>query len=110
MAKKNFRKGPDQISRKLNQINPNNVVVSCVTKLTVKAIRKGEYESIGIVWKKDRPEFPASVVPDGDAGKYSNRNAHGQEITRTDLPMVTKTFYMETPNFGDWSKGSHSVA
>jgi hypothetical protein len=34
----------------------------------------------------------------------------GREIVRKDLPMVTKTFSAEVPNYGDWSNGSHDMS
>jgi len=34
-------------------------------------------------------------------GLYSERNAHGWVEKRKDLPKITKTFYWESPNFGD---------
>ena len=42
-------------------------------------------------------------------GKYSRTNIAGEEIVRKDLPMITKTFAVETPNYGDWTYGSHDV-
>lgn len=31
------------------------------------------------------------------------------QVVRRDLPMMKRTFAMQTPNFGDWSKGSHTI-
>ena len=42
-------------------------------------------------------------------GKFSLWNADGREIIRKDLPMITKIFTFEVPNFGDWGKGSHDI-
>lgn len=48
------------------------------------------------------------ALPAADAGKWSQRNAFGYDIRRTDWPMVTKTHVFETPNFGDAATyGSH---
>ena len=58
----------------------------------------------------DRPTFPSRIVPEPAFGTYSLRNVEGQEIVRRDLPMVTKTFSAETPNWGDWSNGSHEIS
>jgi hypothetical protein len=42
-------------------------------------------------------------------GRYSKRNREGWEVVHRDLPMITQTRSLETPNFGDWSNGSHTV-
>lgn len=48
-------------------------------------------------------------MPDVRVGTYSRTNVEGKEIIRKDLPKTTKTVYIETPNYGDWSLGSHTV-
>jgi len=52
---------------------------------------------------------PIQVLPDPSRGTWARRNVDGWEIPRKDLPMETKSFSAETPNFGDWSLGSHEV-
>jgi hypothetical protein len=49
-------------------------------------------------------------MPAPQVGKFSMVNVHGKEIIRKDLPMLKKTRSFESPNFGDWSKGSHEVS
>jgi hypothetical protein len=108
--RKNFRKIPDWISDKVAQLKPRPIVAGCVKKLTASEIKKGAYKHLGISWRNGKPEFPASIVPPADNGRYSDRNANGYEIVRHDLPMVTRTYSFDTPNWGDWSRGSHEVS
>jgi hypothetical protein len=51
---------------------------------------------------------PSPFIPKASAGRYSKANVEGKDAIRKDLPMVTKTFSWETPNWGDWSYGSHT--
>jgi hypothetical protein len=61
------------------------------------------------------PPSPASSLPErtlplAAMGRYSTRNREGWTVKHKELPMVTETFYFETPNFGDWSRGSHTTS
>jgi hypothetical protein len=52
---------------------------------------------------------PDHILPRPDVGRYSKYNVYGREIVHHDLPMVSKGYSVDSPNFGDWSKGSHDV-
>lgn len=106
---KHFRKIPSQIEHKLNQIKTSHVIVGGVAKLPATDIRDGVYEHLGIEWTANGPKFPTRIVPGVSAGRYSEANANGKELVRTDLPKITKTYTFEAPNYGDWSNGSHDV-
>jgi hypothetical protein len=112
MAKwqKSFRAIPADIERKIKSLNSKSAVVACATKLSEKDIRDGVYEHLGIVMEKGKLSFPERVVPDASAGRSSEFNANGREVIRKDLPMITKTYTFEAPNYGDWSNGSHDVS
>jgi hypothetical protein len=56
-----------------------------------------------------KPRNPAEQIPDVRNGKYSRINVHGKELVLEDEPKVLKTYSVETPNWGDWSNGSHTV-
>ncbi len=51
----------------------------------------------------------ARILPPAVMGKYSTRNREGWTVVRRDLPKITEMFYLDTPNFGDWSRGSHTI-
>ena len=75
-------------------------MVSCVKKVSASELGSGTYGHLGMSIQGDRPVFPDRIVPEPTFGTYSLRNVQGQEIVRRDLPMVTKTFSAETPNWG----------
>jgi hypothetical protein len=108
--KKNFRKIPQPITEKIRQLGSKSVVVGCVAKLSEVDIRKDVYGHLGITFEKGNLTHPDSIVPDPEAGRYSDSNANGHELVRTDLPMITKTYSFDAPNYGDWSNGSHEVS
>jgi hypothetical protein len=79
----------------------------------VKRLRAGElsrYAHLGVRYNPPDVEVPLPTVPPAHAGRYSKINVEGKEVVRYDLPMNTKTYYVESPNFGDWSRGSHTNA
>jgi len=107
---KNFRKIPSYIKEKIARIKGSNIKVGCVARLRLADIAAGNYEHLGITLDgTSKPVFPESVVPDASAGRYSDANANGEEIVRRDLPMVTKSFTVEAPNWGDYYNGTHDV-
>ncbi len=106
---KNYRTVPERITAKLKTIKSTSVVTACLLKLSKADIKVGKFAHLGIVLKNDEPHYPKSVMPRYDVGRTSKINAEGQEVVRKDLPMVTKSYSIETPNYGDWSKGSHEI-
>lgn len=107
-SQKNFRKIPPSISGKIQQLQTTEIVVATVVKIASSNIAKGAFGHIGISFNGEGLVFNKTFLPDKTAGKFSDINVNGQEIKRKDLPKITKTFYFETPNFGDWSNGSHT--
>jgi hypothetical protein len=53
--------------------------------------------------------IPDETLPDPKKGAWARRNTSEWEIVRKDLAKYTKSFSHESPNFGDWSKGSHEI-
>lgn len=105
---KNFRSIPSAIEHKLNKIGEDDLRVACVKKIPESHIVDGIYEHLGLVIGSEGVQFPKEIIPSKNNGKYSTINIVGKENVRKDLPMITKTFTNESPNFGDWSKGSHT--
>jgi hypothetical protein len=87
----------------------DQIAVACVKKIPAAVLRAGTYGHLEMSMQGDVPVFSSRVMPQPMHGKCSQWNAQGREIVRKDLPMVTKTFSAETPNWGDWSNGSHEV-
>lgn len=107
---KSFRRIPPRIEHKIKGCKSKALVVGCATKLSEEDVREGVYSHLGIRLENGKLLFPESVVPDVSAGSHSESNANGYEMVRRDLPMTTKTYSFDAPNFGDWSNGSHEVS
>ena len=102
-----FRRIPDHISRELNEIKAPFVVVSTTLKLSFDDIARGKYRKLGITMRDGQVSHTSSLVPYVANGYYSKYNRYGRDIVLKHLPKVYKTYYWETPNFGDPSKGYH---
>ena len=107
--KRNYRKIPQFIFSRIASIEGNEVMVACVRKIPESDIRTGKFSHLGIKLDNENVVFPERVLPKPIMGKYSRTNIEGVEIVRKDLPMITKTYAVTTPNYGDWSYGSHDV-
>ncbi len=107
--KKNLRKIPPRLSYKVKAIGSNDIVAACVKKLKKIDIQNGLYKHIQISMDSTGITFPLRILPSPNTGMYSKTNIEGREIIRKDLPMITKTFAVDSPNYGDWSYGSHTV-
>lgn len=107
--KQSHRSIPAPIAAELGRIKSDLVIVAATKKIPVLDIARGLYAHLGL--RHDGTDFSlaANVVPPASVGKYSDRNLNGWEVKRTDLPMITKTFSWETPNYGDASTyGTHT--
>jgi hypothetical protein len=108
--KKYLRKIPDSIIRKVNNFLKDEVIVSAICKIPESNIKKGLYNHLKIELFDNSVKCESSILPKMTNGKWSRFNIFGKMIIRHDLPMITKTYYWDVPNFGDWSKGSHTVS
>lgn len=106
---KNFFNIPHDIKQKLSTIESNDLVVSCVKKIHKDSILNGDYNHMGICFKNNKLIVPSSVLPEENVGRYSTYNRNGREIKLRKLPKVSRSYSADSPNFGDWSKGSHTV-
>lgn len=111
MPKKNFRKVPKWIKAKLRSYSKNEFIVAAVLRLPRQESGSEMLAKLGINNHSDiATQLPKTVPVDARSGNYSQVNKYGKEIVRKDLPMLTKTYSHESPNFGDWQKGSHTVS
>jgi hypothetical protein len=108
--KQHYLHVPERISQKLRTIPKPDVVVGCVAKLSAEAIKAGTYQHMQISLGPNGPEYSNLVVPPRAIGKYSAMNIDGKVVIRKDLPMVTKTYSWDTPNWGDSWNGTHEVS
>jgi hypothetical protein len=107
--KKNLLKIPANIREKVKKIAGPSVVAACVIKVKTEDILDGDFKHLDIEIVDGDLKCPDRILPRPNVGRYSKYNLRGQEIIYKDLPMVTKSYNVDSPNFGDWSKGSHDV-
>lgn len=108
MKNKNFRKLPKRILEKVQRLN-DDIIVSCLIKFSHKELSDGELSHLGISLDATGLHFPDKKVPLGNRGKYSRRNINGVTLVRKDLPKQTVYTARTVPNWGDYSKGDHTV-
>ncbi|WFT91274.1 hypothetical protein QA633_23160 [Bradyrhizobium barranii] len=90
---------PPGILEKISQIDGGRFLVA-----TTKQISTADLPNYTHLALPSQDGENASTLPLVEMGKYSTRNQEGWEIKRTDLPKIKKTFYWETPNFGNASR------
>lgn len=107
--KKNLRKIPNEITQKLRLIKSKTVVVGCAVRFKSATLLKGGLNHLGILLTDKELAIPKSVIPPADQGRYSDRNVNGNEIIRKDLAKEKHYHTIESPNWGDSYKGTHTV-
>lgn len=107
--KKLFRKVPKFILNKINNFKKQRFVVAAVDCFPMAEIINGKFKKFGISYDSNQLVVADKFIPRPSFGKHSRENKCGKIVVRKDLPMITKTFSIEVPNYGDWSKGSHEI-
>lgn len=107
--KQNLRKIPDNIRAKVASLASDDIVVSCLMRLKTEDIRSGKYRHVGITVTDSKVCSLNEIVPNPRIGIYSRRNVQGYDVVHKDKPKITKTWSIESPNYGDTDKGYHSV-
>jgi hypothetical protein len=109
--KKSFRKIPPAIAEAVADIGSARVVVAQTKAIAVSDISAGLYKHLGLRIDGGIAAVGEPVLPPGNSGIWSERNREGWERKRDDLPMITKTYTWETPNFGDAAAyGTHQTS
>jgi len=104
--KKNIRTVPTRILERIRSFELDDIVVACVKRLKPEDL--GRYSHLGLKIEAGKLFVPDPAVPPPESGRYSKANVEGREVVRKDLPMVTRSYSWESPNWGDWSNGSHT--
>lgn len=103
-----FLRVPNEIAAKIAQYDEPYVAFG-VRRVSRAEVEDGVWHHLAITSDAGgQISVPDPVMPSSDAGPWATRNAEGWVKKRTDLPKIDRTFSHETPNFGDWSKGSHT--
>ena len=108
--KKNIRKIPKSILAKLSKIDATEIEACCSVEIHMDRILAGEFGHLGILIEDGELVFPDKKVPESTQGKFSRWNVEGKECKRKDLPKETFYTHVELPNWGDYSKGTHTVS
>lgn len=106
---KHFRRIPDYIEQELLNTQSLHVIVAAIINASLSDIARGEYKNLGIKASDGVIEKPDIIYPDELVGLYARRNRNGIVRVHKDLPKITKTYSFESPNFGDYSRGSHTT-
>lgn len=106
---KSFRKVPDMILSKIESIKSKTLQVASVKSIPINDIKNGDYRHIGIYYDKNNLIFEKQAMPAPENGHASNYNQKTKVIIQRNLPKVEKIYRWDSPNFGDWTKGSHEV-
>lgn len=104
---RNLLRVPPEVRAKLDAEPNVEFLVGVVRSIPIAKIKAGDFRHLGITADDDPTETPTRIMPLAEMGRYSYRNRKGWEVVRDDLPKTTRTFTYSTPNWGDWSKGSH---
>lgn len=106
--KKNIRKIPSHVIAKLSGLSGSNIVAASALTITDEEVKKGLYEHVGVAWANGSIQATKSVLPDARRGKFSRWNIFGREVKRRDLPKEFFEHPVESPNWGDFTKGTHT--
>lgn len=107
---KNLLKVPQNVLDQVSRLPQDTCVAACPRQIPIQVIKDGVFAHLGVQWRDDGVRFPEQVIPDPQVGRYSRANIEGKERILRDLPMVSATYTVETPNYGDWSLGSHDIS
>jgi hypothetical protein len=103
---KNIRIVPKRVLNRIHTFELDDIVVACVKRIA--PIDVDRYAHLGLKFTAGQLVLPGNQVPPPGAGRFSHANVEGREVVRKDLPMTTKSYSWESPNWGDWSNGSHT--
>lgn len=109
MAKKNLRIIPPAIRTRLKSLKDRPIIAACSRVFSAAYLEAGKLQHLGVKVSDGKLSYAAAVTPPETRGKYSYRNVNGQAIVRTDLPKETHYNSIESPNWGDSYKGTHTV-
>ncbi|MBY8886562.1 hypothetical protein K7472_17060 [Streptomyces sp. PTM05] len=109
MGKKSFRKVPDGIQAKIDALRGDSYQVGVRKAYSIQSLDEGAVESLGVQFRNGEVHSLETVLPSAENGRFSRWNLVGKMVRRSDLPKVERTWSVETPNFGDWGKGSHTT-
>lgn len=105
-----YLKMPPAVAETLSKLTGDLVQIAASKRISRKDIAAGLYAHVGLTVDAEGSVVSSSNnQPLVDAGKWSERNRFGWMIVRKDLPMTTKSYSFEAPNFGDAARNGTSM-
>ncbi len=105
-----FRKIPEKLLFELSQIKSDTVLVSTNISVSIKDVADGKYKNWNINSISDLADDSViDFIPSKKEGPTSKINLVGRTIILRDLPKEDKSWNITGPNFGDYSKGTHTA-
>jgi hypothetical protein len=105
---KHFRKIPRYVTDEIAQIR-GPIRVAAALYVRPADVSNHLFVGVGLVSSEQLQRLDVIVVPDMTVGRYSSRNVNGDVVVRRDLPKITKSYSFDAPNFGDPSRGTHTI-
>lgn len=107
--KKNINKIPTNITDKIHNLK-SPILTFGYLKISREDILQNKYSELGIKFENNKIEYSKNVLPETNQGRYSKYNINGKiSGPLKHLPKIPKTYSYDTPNFGDSSKGYHTI-
>jgi hypothetical protein len=108
--KQAYRNVPPHIAAQLAGLPPDEpIVVGCARTITIADVQAGVWSHTGITETDGVLAIPEGFLPPREIGRFSRWNIDGRKVPLRDRPKETVSFCHESPNFGDYAKGSHQV-
>lgn len=109
--KSSIRKIPNSLRAEIDGLADNAFVLSGVRRFE-RVDLPVLLEHLGVsVDNQGAIVIPRFSLPDNRSATWARRNVEGgYERVLRDLPKTSRTWSYESPNFGDWSKGSHTTS
>ena len=109
MRQKHFRKVPEFINNKLNELNTDLLQVGTLLQANEEEIKSGKLSHLGIIYKDEKVTFTSTIALTHATGIFARKNRLGYDIIHRDKPKYYHLYQATVPNFGDWTKGHHTI-
>lgn len=104
-----YAKIPDFIRDQISRCNSDTFYVGRARSFSTTDLATGVLTNLGVGWDGNSVKYEPSIIPSASNGRWSKYNIDGRHYVRKDLPKIEKVIGgWQTPNFGDWGKGSHT--
>ena len=108
--KQGYRQLPPHLRARLETLPADATVqVACVRLVTLTDVAAGIWEHTGIMAEAGAVCVLAGFLPPRSMGRHSRWNIDGRTLALKDRPKVQVAYSWDSPNFGDYTKGSHTV-